>query len=375
MDSKTRVMLALDHKQPDRIPYFDPYWPEFVEVWKKSKNVETTGNGTDVFDPDTPSAGSAGDVNLMLHYEQDIAVCVADESPWPSMTKFLRQDDNDLYNVDGWGRTIRTRTGAYFLEVEDTHLKDRVDPDKLKFESPREDCRYDSFLASIEESRKHYCVFAKTGGPLLRTANLRGQMQFFMDMAEDPEWTSAIAGRCADHMTEVGIESMRRGNCFDTGIWIYDDMASNIGPMVSPDMWERIFYPHLARMARRYKEAGAKKIVFHSDGNIMPVMEHLIEAGIDAIDPVEPKAGMEVNTIREKFGHRIAFVGGGCNAIVLPRGDKHEIREEVKRVLRAGKDGGLVIGTHSIGPDISIEAYEYWVSCFRELGNYPLDLD
>jgi len=120
--------------------------------------------------------------------------------------------------------------------------------------------------------------------------------------------------------------------------------------------------PAYRRMIRAFREAGARKVIFHSDGNIGPLLDMLLDAGIDGINPVEPKAGLDVVALRGKYGKRLSLLGGMCNAHVLPTGTCAEIREATRRILGAGREGGVVIGTHSIADDIPVANYD----CFHE---------
>jgi uroporphyrinogen decarboxylase len=166
--------------------------------------------------------------------------------------------------------------------------------------------------------------------------------------------------RVTDHILVVGLESLRRGELYDTGIWIYDDMAWNRGPMFSPAQFERVFLPCYRKLVTAFKQAGAAKVVLHCDGNIEVLLDAFIEAGIDAINPVEPKAGMDLPELKRRYGRRLAYVGGMCNAHVLTRGTRQQIKAQVDRIKDAAQDGGVVIGTHSVGPDVPPENYHYY---------------
>ena len=98
----------------------------------------------------------------------------------------------------------------------------------------------------------------------------------------------------------------------------------------------------------------------------------LVDAGIDAINPVEPKAGMDVVALRRLYGKRLALIGGLDNAYVLPRGDRDEINAHVNHVLEAGQAGGLVLAAHSIGSDVSVATYDYLDRLMVARGRYPL---
>jgi len=89
---------------------------------------------------------------------------------------------------------------------------------------------------------------------------------------------------------------------------------------------------------------------------------------------VEPKAALVASDLRRRYGDRLALVGGMCNALVLPRGSRGEIRAHTLDVLSAGAEGGLVIGSHSIGPDIAVESYDCFIELWRQYGSYPMRL-
>jgi len=177
-----------------------------------------------------------------------------------------------------------------------------------------------------------------------------------------------LAMMVTDHMTAVGLEAIRRFDLHDTGIWFFDDMASNKGPMFSPRTFEQVFLPCYVKMVEAYRQAGVAHIMLHCDGNIEPILDMLVDIGIMAINPVEPKAGMDVVRLRKRYGKRLAFIGGLCNAHILPRGTKAEIEAHVKHVLSVIPEGGLVIGSHSIGPDVPVANYEFAHQIIRGYG-------
>ncbi len=84
----------------------------------------------------------------------------------------------------------------------------------------------------------------------------------------------------------------------------------------------------------------------------------LIESGVEACHPLEPKAGMDLVRLRRKYGRTLAFLGGLDNAHIMVSAPLDELEAHVRRILAIGRDGGLVIGGHSIGPDIAVERYD-----------------
>ncbi|MBD3183054.1 hypothetical protein GF312_12235 [Candidatus Poribacteria bacterium] len=351
MTSKERVMVTLNFRVPDRIPKFDSFWSEFAGKCKRELNLPEN-------------------TNMYEHFSIDFAIAVADETPFPTRRELISDDGKNRIERDSWGRIIRTARGGYFYEELEVSVKTRKDLDSIKFDSPYLDSRYNGFVKTVENLRDKRCVFCKTGGPYIRTSFLRGKTNFLMDIAGDPEFAKAMADRVADHIAEIGKESLRRGNLYDTGLWIYDDMAYNHGPMMSPKSFEKIFLPGYKRMVKAFKDAGAAKVILHSDGNIGPVLDMLIDAGIEGINPVEPKAGLHIPTLKAKYGKKLSYIGGMCNSLTLPRGTKKEIERQAMEIIEAGKDGGVAIGAHSIGPDIPVRNYVYYHNTVMERGRY-----
>ncbi len=343
MTSKQRVMQSLNFQPVDRLATFDGFWGDFTAAWRRHKGL-----------PD--------DVDPVDYYEIDIAICVADETAWPSQAGTVEDRGADVIERDGWGRLIRRVKDGYFSETLEVAVPEKCDLDKVTFEDPQADGRYEGFLKSVEHHRGVRTPFCKIGGPFLRTCFVRGEMDFLLDIAGDVSFARDLAAKVADHIMVVGLESLRRGGLYDTGIWMFDDMAYNDNPMFSPKQFEQVFLPSYRKLANAFKEAGAAKVVLHSDGNIMPVLDMLIDAGIDAINPVEPKAGMDILDLKHKYGDRLAYIGGMCNAHVLPRGSKADIKAQVDRIKEAAQDGGVIIGAHSIGSDVPPENYDYYQS-------------
>ncbi len=365
MTGAERVAAALDFSEPDRVPHFSYYWGAFAQRWRRLHGLPT--------DPAREQDDAADDLELDAYYDIDLYVAIADETPWPSRAQVVRRNGEYLVRRDGWGRLIRERVGARFYETIEQPLADTIALDRLPFDPPDAGPRYAGFLEQIVLRRAQPSppyIFGKVGGPYLRSSFMRGEAEWLMDLASDPGFVDALAGRVADHLIAIGLESLRRGGL--CAVAIYDDIAGNKGLLMGPRHYRRYFLPQMARMVAAFKKAGARKVMFHSDGDIRAVLDDLVDIGIDAINPIEPRAGMDVLALREKYGRRLALVGGLCNSLILPQGTAEEVRNHVLRVLQAGQGGGLVIGAHSIGPDISQERYDEVIGLLRRHWHYPL---
>ncbi|MBN1445626.1 MAG: hypothetical protein JW957_05920 [Candidatus Omnitrophica bacterium] len=350
-ESTKRVMESLNFQGPDRIPMFDSFWDEFTEKWRKEKSA---GKEADICD----------------FYGIDLVFPVPDETFFPTAKAVIGQEGSYLICRDGWGRTVKMRENASFSQTIDTVLRNRNDLDNLSFDPPDLDIRYESFVKTVEKEKKKRCVFSCVGGPFARSSFIRGEADFLIDLAGDIGFAGELVDMVTEHLIAVGLESLRRGNLHDTGIWISDDMGFNDAPMFSPKIFEKIFLPPYKKIVSSFKKAGAKKVILHCDGNVNSLLDMLIEAGIDGINPVEPKAGMDILKLREKYNNKLFYIGGVDNAAVLPSGDKEKIKSHILPIIEAGKNGGIIIGTHSVSPDISVETYDYYYSVVQKYGHY-----
>jgi uroporphyrinogen-III decarboxylase len=224
-------------------------------------------------------------------------------------------------------------------------------------------------LKMLAQAKAHHCVFGKTGGPYLRTTFVRGETQFLMDIATDPGLAKALADKMGAHLAAVGVSEIQRWSLQATGVWIYDDMAHNGGPMFSPASFEKIFLPAYRRMIRAYKAAGARYVFLHSDGDIRPLLDMLIDAGIDGINPLERRARMDAAVLRRRYPH-LVLTGGMCNTDTLVKGPISRIQAEARELIDLGRDGGLVIGTHSVSPEIPLEHFTAYDEVCRSYGNF-----
>jgi hypothetical protein len=313
----------------------------------------------------------------------DVAILAPNEGTFPTAARWLRNQDGYEIEMDRWGRMIRRQEGAYFSETLDVPFKTKEDVDTLQFDPPDLEIRFlqveteailDQRLVegettplqiadAVEQVRQQNCLYGKTGGPYLRSTYLRGETQFLMDIASDRGLTKAIVERVTDHLIAIGLQEIQRWELQETGMWIFDDIAYNTGPMFSPSSFEAIFFPAYQRMVCAYKQAGARYVFFHSDGDISRVLDMLIDAGIDGINPIEPRANMHVPELRKKYP-RLILTGGMDNTGTLEKGPLAKIQKETRQIIDIAQDGGVIIGSGSIGPEITLDNfYAYYETC------------
>lgn len=364
MTSIQRVSLALNFEPPNYVPLFDQYWGGFVTTWRSRHGLPAR--------TDIPLDDIVYDDELIYSYfHVDMYKAIPNEDPWPGSRRELGREGNYIIERDGWRRTVRRKaTSPYGMPLE-LALSHQSDLDRLEFEPSDLEHRYQKMLTSIRRVQQMPdppYIFIKIGGPYLRSSFLRGEYQWFVDIAEDPAFAAAVATRVTDHLIAVGTEALRRSELSETSIWIFDDIASNDGLLVSPASYERLFLPQVRRMVQAFKEAGAAHVGYHSDGDVRAVLDGLVDAGISILNPVEPRANMDVVELRRRYGQRLACVGGLCNSLILPHASDSDVHTHVEHVLSVAGEGGLVIGSHSISNDVTQERYDLLMDILHEHG-------
>jgi len=196
---------------------------------------------------------------------------------------------------------------------------------------------------------------------------------FFMLLAGDPE----RAHRLLDALTEIHLQRLEAvlpalGDSIDI-VLFGDDLGMQTGPQVSPAMYREFFKPRHARMWKRAKELSRAKVKLHCCGGVRPLLDDLIEAGLDAINPVQIScSGMEAAGLKRDFGSRLCLWGGGCDTQrLLAEGTPDEVRQHVRQQIETLSPGGGFVfqQVHNIMANIQPENV---VAMFDAVG-HPTD--
>lgn len=187
-------------------------------------------------------------------------------------------------------------------------------------------------------------------------AFLRRMDNFLMDLVAEPEQVERLLDALMERHLAVLEKACRAVGDVADIIRFGDDLGTNGGPFMSPNTYRQLFKPRHARLCQYVHKHSRMKTFLHSCGSIRALLPDLIEAGYDIINPVQTTClGMEADGLKRDFGKDICFWGGGCDTkTVLPRGTPAEVKDHVKRrleILMPG--GGFVFNTvHNILPDV-----------------------
>lgn len=197
--------------------------------------------------------------------------------------------------------------------------------------------------AKALRARTDRAVIGLFGGNLLETGQWMYRMdRFLMMMAGEPERVHAFLDRLVErHLVALERFLGAVGPYIDI-ILFGDDLGMQSGPQMSPAMYRTLFKPRHAAMWKRAKELADVKVMLHCCGGVRPLLPDLIDAGLDAINPVQINCkGMDAAGLKRDFGRDITFWGGGCDTQrVLSLGTPDEVREHVRRQVEVMAPGG-----------------------------------
>lgn len=229
-----------------------------------------------------------------------------------------------------------------------------------------------SWIRREQERFAPYTLFVPpTGSGFHAAYGLMGQERFAYAIYDAPREVEALLeleGESAYRFARVAAEEQLCPLHF-----LGDDIAYKNGLLFSPAFLRRTFLPMLKRCIEPLHEAGIR-VIFHSDGNLWQILDDLLEAGIDGLNPLEPIAGMELEPLKRRYGHRLILVGGIDCSQLLPLGTPEEIRREVQRAMRvAAPGGGFFIGSSSeVNPATPLENVLAFYEACHEYGKYPI---
>ena len=350
MTPRERVLAALDHKVPDRIPL--DFWA-VPEVWEKLYDHLGTR------DPEAVQQALHSDIRA---FEPDYI--------GPPLRKM---PDGTFYDRLGTHRRLVNNGFCTYDEYASFPVADIEDVSELDDYEwwPNPDhYDYEGLSKKIGNAHDTYYIKLETGGIYEFAWALRGMEQFMIDMLTEPEIAAGIMNRLTDFFCEYIRRCMEAaGDKFDM-VYTYDDIASQNGLLFSKELWRELVRPCHERLNKVIHSYG-KKVMYHSCGAVYPLIGELADNGMDVLNPLQPlAAGMDFTKIKTEFGKRLCFHGGIDIQQMLPHGTPDEVRAAVRSAIdRLGPDGYILTSAHHIQADTPVENI---LAMYDEAVKYPL---
>jgi len=206
-------------------------------------------------------------------------------------------------------------------------------------------------------------VIGQYGDIFTMTWELMGFEHFAFSLFDNPELVKALNDRIGNLV--LSMFDFISGQDSVNIIWYSDDIAYKTGLMVSPSILDIYFFPWLEKIGNLTKKY-SKPFIYHSDGVLYQVMDKLIDCGIDALHPIEPKA-MQIADVKRKYGEKLSLIGN-IDVDLLCRGKGNDIRNQVLlNIKQAGFNGGYCVGSGNSIPDyVHYENYITMIETVKE---------
>ena len=209
-------------------------------------------------------------------------------------------------------------------------------------------------------------VIGQYGDIFTMTWEMMGFESFSIALFENEDLIKNLNDRLGELVLSM-FEYFAQSNVVDA-IWYSDDIAYTNSLMVSPQVLDKYFFPWLKRigdLAKRYN----KPLIYHTDGILYDVFDKIIECGVDAIHPIEPKA-MNIADVKQRYGNKLCLIGN-IDVDLLSRGTVNDIRKNViKNIEEVGKDGGYCVGSgNSIPEYVKLENYIAMIEAVKEINS------
>ena len=352
MTSWERYTRTFAHQEPDRIPIIDYPWDATIERWH-SEGMPEKVNFVDYFG---------------LDHVADIGV---DNSPRFEERVIEETEDYKIY-TSGYGVTMKQwKHAASTPQFLDFTI---VDPDSWKKARERitpaaERINWDYLAKNYRRWRQEgYWIQAGLFFGFDATHSwVVGTERVLLALIENPEWLMDMF----DHLLETDLALLdmvwNDGYHFDSLMWC-DDMGYKHNQFFSLKTYRKLLKPYHQR-AIDWAHAKGIKAHLHSCGDVNPFVPELVSMGLDALNPLEVKAGMDPVALKQRFGKDLVL-HGGINAVLWDQPDK--IEEEMRRVIPVVKEaGGYIFSSdHSVPSSVSLEDFRRIIELAKELGAY-----
>ena len=352
MTSHERFKRMFEHREADRVPIIDGPWGATIERWQRE--------------------GMPEDVSYVDYFGLDhVAHIGADISPRYE-SKVIEETDIYCISTTSWGATLKQwKHAASTPEFLNFTV---VDPDtwqqaKARMMPTRDRVDWDHLKAHYREWRErgYWIQGGLWFGFDVTHAWTVGTERLLMAMLTDPEW-------CLDmfnHYLDVGLALLdmiwAEGYTFDSVMWP-DDMGFKHNQFFSIDTYRALLKP-VQKRAVDWAHAKGIKAHLHSCGDVHPLVPEFIDIGIDALNPLEVKAGMDPIALKQAYGKDLVL-HGGINAVLWD--DVDAITAEMKRVVPVLKEsGGYIFSSdHSVPSSVSLENFRHITTLAKQLGSY-----
>jgi len=384
MTSRERVLAAINHEEPDRVPIVIGASNATGIKMKPYRGIKELAGiaAPDNYIYEWPELGTAEiDEATMRRLHSDVRG-VRDLEP-ASVLKRNREREPHAPFIDSWGSGQKEiEPGVWYPGVHP--MSEATAIEEIE-KYPWPDMNDPTRIAHVEEAARRlaeqneYAIVATPWllFPFERAHAMQGLDVFLLNMALYPDFARALLYKITEVCKSLmGPFLAKLGDNVDI-IKIGDDLGTQDSLLISPKMYREMLKPLHADFIQFIKERTKAKVFFHTDGDVFSLIPDFIEIGVDILNPVQTSAGKmsDLEGLKKHYGKNIVFCGGIDTHRILPFGAPEEVRQEVRRVMQAlGPGGGyMAASVHTVMNDVPPENVLTMVDAVEELGYYPLN--
>ncbi|HOD83765.1 MAG: methylcobalamin:coenzyme M methyltransferase [Planctomycetes bacterium ADurb.Bin126] len=343
---------TVSHQRPDRILYYASFTPDLERRVREHVGGGDIAEHYGFYSPvhlEPPRREGAKPIDYSPYWEgQDL----------PEGTTFdergVAMQPSGFYHF--WGYISPLRNATSLKEIEDYPLDDFSN------------CDFGRWREQVEAAHAAGRVASVFIGHMYENAwQIRGYEQFLLDTIERPAWAECLLQRLAEQDRILAREAAAAGADL---IRCGDDVANQRAMMFAPDTWRRMIHDRWRVTWAQIKSARPQmRIWYHSDGNILPIIGELVDAGLDILNPLQPEC-LDMDEVHRRFGGQLTFDGLMGTQSTMPWGKPGDVRARVREIIdRYGQSGGLIISpTHVLEPEVPLENIDAYAEACREFG-------
>lgn len=352
MTGKQRFQCSINHQEPDYVPIVE-------NLYSRRFFKEILG-----YAPETADPVSLAKLAQKVGY--DISFCSMGVLPGITLNNV-----GTIYTNE-WGITFKKDESNWPIDGPIAYpLKDATDWKNYSMPDPTLESRYTGVKEAIRITNEYKMgIIGKLRGPFSASWFLYGLDKFSLMLYEEPEVVHSIMKAMTEFaicgavkMVELGVDS----------VFFQDDYGSNISPLMSVNHFNEFVAPYIKKLVNAVHKVNGK-IIMHSDGQIMPLLPACVEAGVDGLNPIQRGAGMDLATVKQRYGDQLCLIGNVDQRDLMPNGTPEQVAEQVKECIEiAAPGGGYVLSSdHSMHDDIPPENILAMYEAGRRYGKYPI---
>ena len=375
MKPRERLLTALRHQEPDRVP---------IDLGGNSTGIEV-----EAYNRLKDLIGFKGETKTFVrdHVEVDEPIL----ERFGVDTRYVRvgaprgyvmkvEDDNSYMDI--WGTRWKKPSSSFYWDMVEYPIKEPTLHALAKYRWP--DPKDPGRIVGLKDRAKK--LFEKTDYAIVLDAAgfgvfetgwmLRGVENFLMDMAAEPEFAEAVMQGVADYLVALYDRVLAEVGEYLQVVMVGDDLGTQHGPMISPEAYRKLVKPAQKRVWQFIKSRTKASLFLHSCGSVRKFIPDWIELGLDILNPIQVAArDMDPKELKREYGKNLTFWGGGCDTQrILTFGTPDDVEKEVRlRISEFAPGGGFVFNQiHNIQPRVPPENILRMFETVLKFGTYPL---